>query len=166
MKYCEKCDGEGVVVSSTTIEDDFCPCETCAGMGVVGVPQAIFLQIEPNLDEVTWCPDSIYDNDLEYQLVNSIDDPMRSHKCMKIAQVKNMGPNRAWWLGKLIEPILNHPEEKWCLHITTPYKSIVLGVNLGDMMALAVLAHIVHKNPINPNWLDSMEKLYRAEAKI
>lgn len=90
---------------------------------------------------------------------------MRNHKCVKIAQAKNMGDGRELWLGKLSEPIPGHPEEKWCLHITTPYKDIVFGVNMGDMMALAVFCHIVHEGPINSNWLASMERHYRKEAK-
>lgn len=96
-----------------------------------------------------------------------MDDPMANHQCRKIASVRNLGPGREWWMGELPEPILGHPEETHCLHITTPYKSVVWGVNLGDMMAYAVLAQIAHKEisghngNINPEWLDTMEALYR-----
>lgn len=100
------------------------------------------------------------------------EDPMGNHKCRPVAKVTNMGPGREWWMGELLEPIPGHEEETHCLHITTPYKSVVWGVNLGDMMAYAVLAHIVHKElvkdfdgPINPNWLDAMERNYRKAAE-
>ena len=101
-----------------------------------------------------------------------MNDPMNNHKSIKMARVTNMGEGREWWLGRLTEPIPGHPEETHCLHITTPYKSVVWGVNLGDMMAYAVLAHIVHKElttsdrAINPNWLENMAANYINAADV
>lgn len=76
------------------------------------------------------------------------------HKCEKIASMI-MDENRNWWLGKLTEPISGWPNETHCLHIKTPLKEIVLGVNYGDMSQLAVLCQIVC-GPINQHWLDNM----------
>lgn len=63
MKECKKCDGEGIL-----IKDRNATCTVCSGMGVVGVPSTIYLQLS-NLDEVTWCVDRIDDSDLEYTIV-------------------------------------------------------------------------------------------------
>ena len=62
MKVCKKCDGEG--------ENAEGACQVCDGMGVVGVPTSIYLQLV-DLDEITWCEDRIYDNDIEYVIVPS-----------------------------------------------------------------------------------------------
>ncbi len=86
---------------------------------------------------------------------------LTGHRCKKIASLP-MGKNRDWWLGKLLEPILEYPNETHCLHIKTPLKEVVLGVNQGDMSLLAVLSQIVC-GPINPDWLNSMEKIIRAK---
>ena len=98
-------------------------------------------------------------------------DPMDNHKCEPIAAVHNLGPDREWWMGRLLEPIPGHPEETHCLHITTPYKSVVWGVNAGDMNAYAILAQIHFEDssgldqPINPNWIKSMASKYRKNAE-
>lgn len=63
MEKCKKCDGEGVL-----IKDRNTTCTVCNGMGVVGVPSTIYLQLS-NLDEVTWCVDRIDASDLEYTIV-------------------------------------------------------------------------------------------------
>jgi hypothetical protein len=57
MERCPKCTGE----------DD--NCDRCDGLGVIDVPTTIYLQIDYDIDEITWCVDKIYDNDLEYTLV-------------------------------------------------------------------------------------------------
>lgn len=93
-----------------------------------------------------------------------MDDPMRGHSCIRIAQVVNCGEGREIWLGRLLEPVPDYPLETHCLHVTTPAKSVVFGVNLGDMSALAVLCQIVHEGPFNQRWLNSMESVYRAKV--
>lgn len=92
-------------------------------------------------------------------------DPMLHHKCRKIADAGCQN-GREIWLGELLEPIPDHPEEKFCLHIKTPYKSVVFGLDGhgGDAGAMAVMAQIIHGSPLNPHWLDSMEKYYRKRA--
>lgn len=92
-----------------------------------------------------------------------MEDPMKNHKCKIIARAKYM-EGRDLSFGELLEPIPGHPEERWCLHIKTPYKEFTLGLNLDDIMALAVFLHIAHEGPINPTWLDFMEKVYRDNA--
>jgi hypothetical protein len=87
---------------------------------------------------------------------------LAGHKCKKIASMK-MGADRDWWLGKLLEPINGYPTETHCLHIRTPEKEVVLGVNQGDMEQLAVLCQIVC-GPINPTWLNTMEGHLKSRA--
>lgn len=89
------------------------------------------------------------------------DDPMLYHKCRCIAYPKYCDNGREIWLGELLEPIPGHPEEKFCLHIKTPYKQVVFGLNMGDVSALAVLCQIAHGMPFNQRWLDSTERIYR-----
>ncbi len=76
-----------------------------------------------------------------------------------------MAENRNWWLGKLLEPIPGYPNETHCLHIKTPLKEVVLGINQGDMSLLAVLCQIVC-GPINPEWLNSMSKILMSEERM
>lgn len=94
------------------------------------------------------------------------DDPMLNHKCRKIA-VGSCSEGRECWLGELLEPIPGHEEEKFCLHITTPYKSVVFGLDGhgGDAGVMAVMAQIMHGQPFNPHWLDAMEGYYRKRAE-
>jgi hypothetical protein len=98
-------------------------------------------------------------------MMAAIYDPMDDHKCHPIAKATNMGVGRDWWMGELLEPIPDHPEETHCLHITTPYKSVVWGVNLADLLVYATFAHIIHGMPINSNWLDIMAKRYQEAAR-
>lgn len=96
-------------------------------------------------------------------------DPMNTHKCKKILEAPNMGKDRYMWLGELLEPIPNHPEETHCLHIKSPYKQVVWGINLGDLEVCAVFAHAVHKEetgkPINTNWLDRMVHNFKSKQE-
>jgi hypothetical protein len=82
-------------------------------------------------------------------------DPMDNHKCRMIAKSPSCAPGRELWVGKLLEPIPDHPNETHCIHITTPYKSVVFGVMSGDAAMLAVLAQILHfdGHPINARWV-------------
>lgn len=92
-------------------------------------------------------------------------DPMASHKCRPIARGVSCEDGREIWLGELLEPIPDHPRETHCLHITTPAKRVVLGINAGDMAALAVLAQIVD-GLIDNDWLNSMEIVFRKRAVV
>lgn len=89
---------------------------------------------------------------------------LTGHKCKKIASMK-MGEGHDWWLGELLEPIAEFPTETHCIHITTPIKSLVLGVNRADMEQLAVLCQVVC-GQINPRWLSNMEKALRHRAGV
>lgn len=92
-------------------------------------------------------------------------DPMDGHKCRKIAQALPCGPGRELWVGELLEKIPGYESETHCLHVTTPAKNVVFGINMGDAMILAVFAQIVHGMRINPEWLDGMERVMREKAK-
>lgn len=87
---------------------------------------------------------------------------LTGHKCKKVAAMK-MGEGRDWWLGELLEPLDDFPRETHCLHIKTPLKEVVLGVNRGDMEQLAVLCQVVC-GPINPHWLEHMTLVLKSRA--
>lgn len=70
-----------------------------------------------------------------------------------------MQAERDWWLGKLTEKITDYPRETHCLHITTPEKSVVLGVMQSDLDFLAVLGQVVAGRPLNPHWSEKMVAL-------
>jgi hypothetical protein len=91
-------------------------------------------------------------------------DPLEDHLCRKIAQALPCGPGRELWVGELLAKIPGYETETHCLHVTTPAKSIVFGVNGGDAGILAVLAQIIHGMPINQTWLESMERSMRHKA--
>jgi hypothetical protein len=79
---------------------------------------------------------------------------LTGHQCRPVAKLQ-MGPGRDWWLGELTEPLPDHPEETHCLHLKTPLKEVVLGVNAADLQQLAVAAHIVC-GELNGDWLSTM----------
>ena len=91
-------------------------------------------------------------------------DPVLGHRCTKIAESFQPDSGREIWLGKLIEPIAGEPQETHCLHITTPYKKVVFGINSADLLVYAVFAHLVYGKPINPAWLDRMAEKYQQKA--
>ena len=86
---------------------------------------------------------------------------MNDHKCEKIAQVSNMGKGREMWLGKLLEPIPNEPQETHCLHIKSQYKEIVWGILAEDLSAYVVLDYILRGHAINERWLQHMAEKYQ-----
>ncbi len=90
------------------------------------------------------------------------------HKCEKIADVSNhMMEGRSWWIGRLTEPIEGYPQEKWCLHMTTPLKpEIVFGFNEADWDWLAVLAYCATERHTNPTWIESLAKSAKARALL
>jgi hypothetical protein len=74
---------------------------------------------------------------------------------------------REFWIGELLEPIEGYPAETHCIHITTPAKSVVFGVNLGDATIMAIAGQLLHKEmtgvdkPINQRWLGLQEEHFR-----
>ena len=93
-------------------------------------------------------------------------DPMQNHKCTKIADLSwTCSPERAFWIGQLDEPLPGNEQETHCIHITTPYKSVVFGVNHSDAGFMAVAAQVLQGTPVNQRWIDSMEKKARHEAE-
>jgi hypothetical protein len=92
-----------------------------------------------------------------------MEDPMLNHKCKPIAIAIPVAEGRSIWVGELLEPVPDFPETH-CIHVRTPFKDVVFGVNAADAAILAVLAQVIHGVPINPRWIDSMEKVYRSKA--
>ena len=87
------------------------------------------------------------------------------HKCNKIASAPAMGEGRDWWIGKLIEPIKEYPEETHCLHLNTKLKSVTFLCNGADFRNLMILCRAVIGQP-NENWMQSMLKIstYKPES--
>ena len=88
---------------------------------------------------------------------------LEGHKCRPVARLV-MAAGRDWWLGELLEPIPGYPEETHCLHIKTPIKEVVLGVNRADMEQLGILVRVVC-GPVDPDWLTSMARVASHRAK-
>lgn len=95
----------------------------------------------------------------------TMSDPMLEHKCRIIARISPIGEGREVLVGELLEPIPGYPTETHCIHVTTPAKQIVFGVNAGDAACLAVICQIIHGRSVNGRWLDSMEAHYRAQIQ-
>lgn len=87
---------------------------------------------------------------------------LSGHKCKPIVRLRMESPGD-WWLGELLEPIPGFPRETHCLHIKTPVKEVVLGVNRTDMELLAVLCQVVC-GPLHPKWLDRMVDVMKMRA--
>jgi len=91
-----------------------------------------------------------------------VSDPMLGHRCERIARTYSMAAGRDVWLGRLLEPISGHPEETHCLHVTTPYKTVVFGIMERDTQVLAIFATIMNGDKaINPTWLERQAKNYQ-----
>ena len=89
---------------------------------------------------------------------------LQGHKCRMLADV-DTNSDRIIWLGKILEPIEGLPEETHCLHLYTPLKDVVLGMNQQDLLAFAVLAHIGLGYHIDPNRIDKLAQRYEDRAK-
>lgn len=74
------------------------------------------------------------------------------HRCEPIASAL-MGEDRDWWVGRLLEPVAEHPQETHCLHMRTPLKDVVFLVNEADFQWLTVLARAAI-GPLNETWLE------------
>lgn len=92
-------------------------------------------------------------------------DPLANHKCRPVAVVDLPGIGRDIWLGELLAPIPGHETETHCIHITTPYKSVVLGVNITDVGWMATFASIINEKPVNPKYIESAERRWRRTAR-
>lgn len=79
---------------------------------------------------------------------------LTGHKCQPMAEMR-MEPPRRWWLGRLTEPIAAYPDETHCLHIKSPLKEIVLGLQEADFVQFVAICEIALGYRINPTWLDN-----------
>ena len=86
------------------------------------------------------------------------------HQCKCIAKIEPIGHGRHIWIGVLQKPIEGYPSETHCLHVTTPQKSVVFGLNAGDGAVLAVIGQIIHGRPVNQHWVELTEKAYRSHG--
>lgn len=86
------------------------------------------------------------------------------HECIVIARAPFMNVGRDWWIGKLLKPVPEYPEETHCLHMKTPIKDVVFLCNRGDFEALTVLSACYFGHPVNESWVESMIKAYTQKA--
>lgn len=89
-----------------------------------------------------------------------MDYKLIGHKCKKIAEIETKLSDRTIWLGKLTEIYKKAPKETHCIHIKTPFKEIVLGVNSSDSWWLASFAQIIAKNDDGKMIIDDRIKGY------
>lgn len=68
---------------------------------------------------------------------------LQGHKCNMIALVETRLDDRKIWLGELTEKYNTAPLETHCLHIKTPLKDIVFGINKSDSWWLIALGQLV-----------------------
>lgn len=94
--------------------------------------------------------------EIERELTRLVNGLKPSHKCEMIARYPDMLEGRDWWIGKLIEPVPDWPNETHCLHLKTPLKDVVFLCNRGDFGAFATFAQIYFGHQVNQTWLDAM----------
>lgn len=95
-------------------------------------------------------------------------DPMLGHEHEIVADAESEN-DRDLYAGVLTEPIEGYEdEENACLHITTPHKTIELGINEWDAAMLMALMDALHEaitgDPVNRSWLDHMRKHYAVDT--
>lgn len=92
------------------------------------------------------------------------EDPMDDHECEELVTLMD-ARDRHIWIGELTEPIPGHPEEKFCLHIGTPYKDVVFGCDGdGDAGIFATIAAVLNGNqPVNESWVQHKLALIEAD---
>ena len=66
-----------------------------------------------------------------------------------------MGEGREWWIGKLTEPVTEHPSETHCLHLKTNAKDVQFLCNEADFRNLIIICRAVVGQP-SESWLKSM----------
>lgn len=84
------------------------------------------------------------------------------HKCRPIGRAL-MGEGRDWWVGELLEPVKDWPQESHCLHMKTPVKDVVFLCNSGDFSNLLVLCHVVLGAKLNQDWIETQMKIMRGK---
>jgi len=72
-----------------------------------------------------------------------MDYTLAGHKCEKIAEIDTNLPDREIWIGELTEQYEKAPKETHCIHIKTPFKEIVLGVNSSDAWWLVAFGQML-----------------------
>jgi hypothetical protein len=80
------------------------------------------------------------------------------HRCRKLAVAPDMAAGREIWIGKLTEPVKGWEHEEYCLHWTTPLKSVVFLMNRADFRNLEILCRVILAHPTSESWLNSMVK--------
>lgn len=88
---------------------------------------------------------------------------LEGHKCQKIAVAPPGLEGREMWLGILTEPIEGHPVETHCLHIKTPIKEVVFGLDEADFEQFAIFCQVVC-GTLNSHWLEKMAEIYKDRA--
>lgn len=78
---------------------------------------------------------------------------LTGHKCEPVAEML-MDEGREWWLGRLTEPIPEWPRETHCLHITTPIKSVVLGLCPADFDQLVAICYVGLGRHTSQRWVE------------
>lgn len=73
------------------------------------------------------------------------------HRCKPLARAL-MTEGRDWWIGELLEPVADWPNETHCLHMKTPLKDVSFLCNAGDFEQLLVLSNVIVKLE-NLTWL-------------
>jgi hypothetical protein len=75
-----------------------------------------------------------------------------------------MGTGRDWWIGKLKEPVKEHPLETHCLHLETQYKEVVFLCNMADFNNLTIMCRKV-TGKLNEEWIEAMLKVEHASTQ-
>lgn len=82
---------------------------------------------------------------------------IHKHKCKCIAKAPSMAKGRAFWIGKLTEPVKEHPIETHCLHMITKVKEVVFLCNESDFRQLQLICEVAVKT--DRKWIKTMKKM-------
>lgn len=90
-------------------------------------------------------------------------EPLHGVPCEREATIQD-GNGREVWVGRLQEDMEGETEdgstyrERYCLHIDTPFQSVVFGLDGdGDAGMLALVAAVLQGwRPVNENWVESL----------
>lgn len=84
------------------------------------------------------------------------------HKCECISHAPAMAEGRSWWIGKLLEPVPDFPEESFCLHLQTKIKNVTFLCNEADFRNIIVMCAAAIGLP-DIDWLHSMIDLAKVK---